>query len=324
MFSGLRKRLAIGAFDIVSRHLWLPFLVCVVVSVQAAPVEGDDTLIDKAKLGRYVLFPGIQEPVRVRSLEAALTLDPKYLNYRLPTQVVHRLIQARDRNANWLLSERRKDYLYVSYTFHYSNNRGTERVCPTAGKYDRGVYLKLPSEYVLYYGDYSKYDFQETEGYFRILVRTGESNDSQPVPGFISWADVPLVFKPLPWWTEQEIHDLLFVDPEKYAQEFELLFSKVDGRLVKEYVRLTPLCGSIERNTKSGDVQGDVAVREIRYSYEGEDYPAQVLILSQGQLFAEFLFDSVHGFWMMRRGGYYKDDDGFRFTVWLDNVGIHR
>jgi len=86
-------------------------LLALATAAYASSFSGTKPRFDESRLGRYVLFPGIGEPVRVAPLEGVAGMYSGYPEMKLPDEVVDKLIRARDRNALWLLCEARRDYL---------------------------------------------------------------------------------------------------------------------------------------------------------------------------------------------------------------------
>jgi len=283
-----------------------------------------------------VMFPGIEGPVRVQALRAAARFDPdRPGRHVLPANIVENLVRARDRNAFWLVSERRKDYKAISYVFVFTNYQGTVRVLPTRGKYDRGTYLKLPSEYMLYQGRYREYDYEDGPEYFKVTMKPQSEPKVEEglyqelyhggVPNFISWAKPVLMTEPLAWKRERDMWSLSLVrNPRDIQYGYELWFAKDDLRLVRELIT-EPKLTKDEDGHEQYDFTAPQVVREIRYTYlDGTDYPTRVSVFEGDYCAAELRFRLVDGFWMLERGTLFTGPERNEFCFWTYGIRVER
>ncbi|OPX23779.1 MAG: hypothetical protein B1H03_00720 [Planctomycetales bacterium 4484_113] len=247
--------------------------------------------VNDSKLGSHVSFPGILQPVEVAFLRWAAGRDSGKIEYALPGTILHDIIRARDRNAFWLVCEHRNDYKSVSYTLEYTGPSGERHTYPTRGKYDRGVYLMLPSEYMLYYGDVSSYDYQEGIDYFKMILRPYKHRSSGGIPHHMLWA-IPFP-KPLAWMSFDERAAIGQQTGIDFQLEYELWFAKEDMKLVKEFIRVCP-------PKSDGDDAG--ATTEVTYRYRGRGYPVEVCVEQSGVVYVLLRFQLVDGLWMLDNG----------------------
>lgn len=292
--------------------------------------------IDEAKLEDMVVFPGIEGPVRVQALRVAARLDPdRPGRHVLSDNIVENLVRARDRNAFWLVSEGRKDYKAISYVFVFTNFQGTIRVLPTRGKYDRGTYLKLPSEYMLYQGCYREYEYEDSPDYFKVTMKPQSEPEVEEglyqelyhggVPNFISWAEPVLMTEPLAWKREREMWCLSLVrNPRDIQYGYELWFAKEDFKLVRELIT-EPRLTKDEDGHEHYDFTDPQVVREIRYTYlDGTEHPTRMSVLEGDYCAAELRFGLVDRFWMLERGTLFSGPERNEFSFWTYGIRVER
>ncbi len=290
----------------------------------------DEAVFPESKLGRNVLFPGIDEPVRVAALESAAGVVPDKLDDVLPVKVLDSIIRARDRNARWLVCERRTDYVSFSYTYVFENY--SKRAQPTRGRYDRGVYLKLPSEFVLYYGDWRAYEYKDEEGYFKIKLKPdgkpekGKDKERHFIPNYLDWASIGQMVQPIAWMTERWMAYVpLLRDTMDYQYGFELWFGQRDLRLLRELITVpTEVIG--DDGTVHLDTDNPTIVKEVHYRYYSpdDDYPTEVTIIRSGYISAELRFQFIDGFWVLDRGLCYTGSDRSKFSIGTRDVSVER
>jgi len=287
-------------------------LMMLTTAAYAKTFSGTKPKFDESKLGRYVLFPGIGEPARIAGLFAAASDEEKWADKRLPDEIVDKLIRARDRNAFWLLCEDRKDYSSIAYTYVFANNSGlATRVRPVEGPYDRGVYFKVPSEYVLFQSDVSECTYANEDGYFKMTYAPVPMPEnrflSSPIPSYIKWASPIRVA-----WTNgwMPLKSILALDEYRLQENFvngcEMWFAEDDLRLVKELIT-EPAITTDEEGNENYDFDDPQVAIEVQYDYLGRysntwDYPALVTVIQDGKTTLEMEFKLADGFWMLHRG----------------------
>jgi hypothetical protein len=298
---------------------------------QLAGASGtDEVVFPESKLGRDVLFPGIDEPVRVAMLESAAGRASDKLADVLPVKVLDSIIRARDRNACWLVCERRRDYVSFSYTFVFEDRR----IQPTRGRYDRGVYLKLPSEYVLYYGDWRAYEYMDEEGYFKIKLKPagkpekgkkGEDLKRHSIPNYLDWASMSQMVQPIAWKDELSmVIEPILRDMMDYQYGFELWFDEHDLKLCREFITV-PTEPIGDDGTVHLDTDNPKIAKEVHYGYwKDVDYPSDVTIIQNGHTRAELRFQFIDGFWVLNHGMCYWGSEPNKFYISLRDVSIER
>ncbi|MCD6283249.1 hypothetical protein J7J84_06580 [bacterium] len=296
-------------------------LLILTTAAYAKTFSGKKPQFDPAKLGRYVLFPGIDQPVRVAGLYAAASDEAKWAEKRLPDDIVDKLIRARDRNAFWLLCEDRRDYSSIAYTYVFANNAGlATRVRPVEGPYDRGVNFKVPSEYVLFQSDVSECEYANEDGYFKmILAPTPMPEDryyGTPIPSYVKWASPIRVA-----WTNgwMPVRSILVLDEYRLKENFvngcEMWFAEDDLRLVKEIITEPTAL----EDGSGWDYSQAVPVKEVEYNYTDysdieRDFPKHVIVRENGVVRLEMEFKLADGFWMLHRGKLFSgspDDENY-------------
>lgn len=290
-------------------------LLALATAAYASSFSGTKPRFDESRLGRYVLFPGIGEPVRVAPLEGVAGMYSGYPEMKLPDEVVDKLIRARDRNAFWLLCEARRDYSSIAYTYVFANNAGlATRIHQVEGPYDRGVYFKVPSEYVLYHTDLSKWEYRSEDGYFKIVAAPAPLperplSDRSGIPSWLKWAE-PLHVCRARAYTDERLLLLLWLRTDaEFVNGCELWFDADDLKLVKEVITEPKALA----DGSGRDYSQATPIREVQYNYEdyrvGErDYPVQVTVYDKGFKALSMEFKLVEGFWMLRRGKVYVGD----------------
>ncbi len=285
------------------------FLLLALVAVAHAGFSKLDT----EKRTSNVTFPQMDEPVRVFALNETV---------KLAQEQIDNLIRARDRNAFWLLCDERGDKTLISYRFRFTNRPYADREFRVTGRYDRGVYLKLPSEYALFRGKADKYQYVDDEEYFKVLVpvepppEISEWNLAPQmfhygIPNFIQWAEPTYFAKPFSYWTEREMSALKMIrDYNQFQYGYEFWFEKPDMRLVREMI-LAPK--TVENSEHWENVRYDYdqpeIVKTVEYTYgeNGEsEFPTDVSIWYDSNLFAKLEFQLVDGLWIMREGRFFS------------------
>ncbi len=311
-------------------------LVLLIAGQVFAEEVAQDSPFDPAKLGRFVVFPGIDQPARVAGLfgAAGTDPDPRYADRRLPDKIVHKLIRARDRNAFWLLCEDRRDYSSIAYTYVFATNRSVRAV---EGPYDRGVYFKVPSEYVLFQSDVSQCTYLNEDGYFKMILAPTPMPEnrffaSSPIPDYIKWASPFRVSRPNGW---MPLRHILVLDEYRLKENFvngcELWFAEDDSRLVKEFIT-EPAITKDEEGNEHYDFDDAQMVKEVQYDYTDRlgntwDYPAVVTVFTGGWKALEMEFHLADGFWMLHRGKLYTkgaDDDLSIFGFFTGSIVVKR
>ncbi len=288
-------------------------LASITITAGAKDFSGGTPRFDPAKLSYFVLFPGISEPVRVSTMMGVAGLDPGYPEMKLPDDVVDKLIRARDRNALWLTCMGREDCSSIAYTYIFANNAGqSTRIQQVEGPYDRGVYFKVPSEYLLFHSDLSKWEYRNEDGYFKLIAAPlplpkDPIHDRSNIPSFINWAEPILVCRSREYSDERMLLTMWLRMDAKFINGSELCFDEKSLKLVKEIItEPTALADGT-----GWDYSKPVAVREIKYIYDdpriGErEYPVRVEVSDKGLEALRMEFKLVEGFWMLDRGLLYR------------------
>jgi|GEM_PF-1977678 len=281
-----------------------------------------------------VIFPRMDSPVRVFALNDTVKLAQG--------QLIN-LIRARDRNAFWLLCDERGDKTVISYRFRFTNDPFADREYRVTGNYDRGIYLKLPSEYALFRGKTDEYQYVDGDKYFKILVPVDPPPEISEwnlaprmahfgIPNYINWAEPTYLVKPYAYWTEREMSALGMIrDCKQFQYGYEFWFEKPDLRLVKEAV-LAPK--TVENSHGKEDVSCDYGQAEtlktVEYTY-GEDnesrFPTLVSVRSYGYLTAKLEFRLIQGYWMMAQGNVYSysvDGETFSYRISTADIMIEK
>jgi len=289
----------------------------------ACPCNAAKAPQPESKLGRWVQFPGIEEATRVAPLKSTAL--------ELPDEVLTDIVKARDRNAFWLICEDRRDYRSISYIFEYKNNQLVHRIMPVRGRYDRGVYLQVPSEYLLYHGDCSAYEYEYSTDYFKVTLVPGPKLDQSElyyhgIPDFIIWASKGLMALPFSWRSDT---DIAFLDKirenEGHRYGFEVWFARDDLRLIKELITVPS-----ELTTTEGEEYLDYAnpkvLKEIRYTYlPGTTFPEEVLIIEEEKVQVKLRFQMIDGFWMLSEGKLSpRSDNNQPHSLWIHDISIER
>ncbi len=282
--------------------------------------------LPEEKLGSKVLFPGIGQPVLVSHLKYAAGIIPSEKYTPLPEAHLKAFIQARDRNAKWLICERRRDYEYISYVLKLSSSGHEGYQFPVQGRYDRGIFLLLPSEYVLYYGNVSAYRFDADDEYFKIIVDPSSADVPTGIPNYVNWATAA-GFAPLAWQNPHRLELLLQrLDGVPYSYGYELWFDRRDLRLVKELV-LVPRVSITDDGKLAVDTEVTDVIKEVTYTYEGgSEYPTRLsLITGRGKHGMELIFQYVDGFWMLKEGTSIRnlEDPDEKFNWYLQVSDVH-
>ncbi len=230
-------------------------------AVELSP--GDDAF---SQYGYEVNFPGLSERVRVFPLRRALVSEKASGKLAVPEDIIGNIRQARERNARWLISERRPDSMAVSLTLKVAYPNGKTKEYPYTGRYSRGVFLVPPAEYMLYYADLRTYSYSEDEDYFRV-VRRRYRGASDGVPAFSMAGGLAAHSSAPPSWLT--VSDLMWFgrwESNELQPGHELYFSKDDFRLIREI-------STFETDGPSpiGRIQAD-------YYYSHSPYPRRVVI----------------------------------------------
>lgn len=307
-------------------------LLVLTTAAYAKTFSGTPPKFDEAKLGRQVMFPGIDEVVWVLSMGLYTSDDPKYAEYRLPDETVDKLIRARDRNAFWLLCEDRRDYSSIAYTYVFANNSGLNtRVNAVEGRYDRGVYFKVPSEYLLYQCDLAKCQFKSENGYFKVIEAPVPKPEEQPynrsvLPSYIKWASPIRVAWGHGW---EDPRALMALDEFRMKEDFingaELWFDQDDLKLVKEIITEPTAL----EDGPGWDYDKAAPVTEVEYEYadyygNGRDFPCRVTVRNNGVKELELEFRMADGFWMLDQGKLYSGspDDEYYHAQGFNTASI--
>lgn len=306
-------------------------LLTLTTAAYAKTFSGKKPKFDESKLGRQVMYPGIGEPVWVAGLYGAAGTDPKYADKRLPYDIVDKLIRARDRNAFWLICEDRRDYSSIAYTYVFANNSGlATHVRGVEGPYGRGVYFKVPSEYVLFQCNVSACTYKNEDGYFKMImepVPKGEHGISKAgLPDYIKWADAFRVCRGTGWMNLRTLVKLdAFRTKEDFVNGAELWFDEDDLRLVKEIITEPTAL----EDGSGWDYSQAVPVKEVEYNYTDysdieRDFPKHVIVRENGVVRLEMEFKLADGFWMLHRGKLFSgspDDENYH-AFGFNTVGI--
>lgn len=215
------------------------------------------------------------------------------------------LLSARSRNSSWLICAARTDYKFTKYTFEYTSNKGNSHVFPVMGRYDRGILLRLPSEYSLFYSDLRKYSYSEMDDCFVMSILPSASDALGVIPDYPNWG---LPFrKPFAWLNYKEQKAIQSFDEVLFHYGYTLWFRKSDMALVRETVEMP---GNCEDTTLASSWAWDMpeTIVDIHYEYhDDESYPSEVSIRrsfhedpSTNEI--DLHFHMVNGFWMLDQG----------------------
>lgn len=273
---------------------------CVIVltmaqfSISAAPKRG---YVDA--LGPNVRYNGIKGPIRVAALKEA----------SLPLAIQDQMVKARDSNAPWLICQRRRDYKAFGYTLEVHHADGATSLYPVVGRYDRGLFLNLPSEYVLYYGDCSTYEYRSSGEFFIVQTKPKPISrdslvDQYGLPTYISWLSPFWAVRPQAWQNTYDLRKFM-LQPTlvPFAYGHQLWFSKEHYRLVKDIVTQPALRSSTDEVEPNGyDYSKEEAVAEANFDYGDNSYPDKVRVEFTDGIIAELNFKMVDGLWVFQDG----------------------
>jgi len=250
------------------------------------------------KLGNWVRFDGVDCEVNVAPLGILMKGG-------LSEDIANKVIAARDRNARWLLCEKRQDYKYFQYTLEHRNSVGATFSYPYVGRYDRGASLQLASEYMLYYSDVRKFEFKDENGYWKMILPPYEGEMISTVPDFRFYG-VPLS-KPRSWWADVDLRaygDMNMSVGSHWGHE--LWFSADDYRLTRE-ITIRPEISSQSHDAHTSQTSLEPKYDMIEYNYYGDGYPS-ILSVSYAHMGEGELYFSVHdGLWVLEHGQYGSD-----------------
>jgi len=211
----------------------------------------------------------------------------------------------KEANSSWLVCIDRADYSWISYDMELSRTGVPTRTFHSAGRYDRGAFLLLPSEYVLYRSNPQGIYIVDGEEHIKVVVPIRRKNTPPyGIPDYQFWASM-LGIRPLSWQAPDRIRFLLKeLDESDHHYGYELLFSKKDYRLLKETVIGQGAVENAQRGQEVEPKQQVDAVAEVSYSYaDYGNYPTEATLFNRNVgLRARLKFQVVDGFWMLREG----------------------
>ena len=286
---------------------YFAFLLCIffldrlitpaVIAKEATDEAQKSSKYEPISWDRYeVIFSGLSEPVRVFPLSRARKDEADFGKTALPEDILRKIAKARDKNARWLVLERRKAMESLSFTLEVTYPTGKSVTYPYTGRYTRGIILTPPSEFMLYYCDPRNFSYREDDKYFYIVRKGYKGKGDGVLPVYILAGGLTPTVLPPSWLTLRDV--LWFGIRENFEihPEHELWFAKDDLRLVREVSTY-----SVDGQLISGRV-------EANYYYHDSEFPTILTIKSWQKghpelaQFTLLYFQVVKGFWLLSEG----------------------
>lgn len=287
----------VGIANVVKRFTVLGWLV--LLALAQMPYPGACKEVDADALGPRVAYDELGASIRVAALEEAF----------LSAENLDQMVRARERNAAWLVCDRRTNYRAFSYTLDIVHANGEVSSYPVVGRYDRGLFLSLPSEFVLYYGDCSRYEYRTSGEFFVVqtkpsVVRDQSFMDPYGLPRYVAWLSPFWATRPSAWLGTLDLRKFV-LQPSlvPFSYGYQLWFSTDDYRLVKEVVTQPVPRTSSGYDAQAGyDYSEEETFAEAVYDYEDSPFPRKVQLSFAEGVEANLQFEMVKGFWVFREG----------------------
>lgn len=252
--------------------------------------------LNDERLGRKVRFSNIEGEVQVSPLVRPSTASNGLQEFVAPADIIEKFVTARDVNASWLICARRHDYESISYDLVVTSPSGDARSFLTSGRYDRGIFLLLPSEYILYYGDVGSYKFTSDEESFRVTVVPADFPDTG-IPSYRHWLSLTGL-RPLAWQGIEAKATLL----EQYSSpeiEYELSFDTRSLLLTGERILYH---SDVHKEGLNNRIKAEV---NYQYDENKATYPTALSLVNyEANRSAQLHFEMVQGFWLLFDGTY--------------------
>ncbi len=234
----------------------------------------NNTKLNEAISGYEVRFPGIDEEIRVFPLERAARDEGNKKG--LAGDLLAKLALARERNASWLIRDRRGKSRTVSLEIQIMYESGKEYRYEYRGKYFPGILLVAPSEFMLYYSDPRDFEYKEDDEFFYVIRKPYKGRSSGYLRPYMTAGGMTPFLEPISWLSVYRLEWLGRWAQSQDHPGHELWFSKSDYRLVREVTWYLPT----DVSPPVVPVHGRVEAIYYYSSHPQDSHPERVAIKS--------------------------------------------